>query len=66
MDVNRVLSELKAKYHDKKILLNPKDNPTEIIVEIEPTSEHPEKSLALAVVGKSKQHYHFDGNLRGD
>src|SRR3972149_4401039 len=59
MIVDKVIAELKAKYPGKKIILNPEDNPSEIIVEIEPTSEHPEKSLALAIVGKSKPHYHL-------
>jgi mannose-6-phosphate isomerase-like protein (cupin superfamily) len=58
MKTNKIIKELKAKYPGKKILLNPEDNPTEIIVEIEPTAEHPERSLALAVVGESKPHYH--------
>src|SRR3989344_1466189 len=59
MNASQVIKELKTKYPGKKILLNPEDNPAEIIVEIEPASEHTEKSLALAVVGKSKPHYHL-------
>ena len=58
MNSKKVVEELKAKYPGKNIVLDPPENPTEIIVEIEPTKNHPEKSLALAVVGKSKPHYH--------
>lgn len=58
MDAKKVIKQLKVKYPGKKIIANPEDNPTEIIVEIKPTKDHPEKSLALAVVGKSKLHYH--------
>ncbi len=58
MDVNKVVKELKAKYPGKEIIFNDPKNPTEIIVEIEPSKDHPERSLALAVVGKSKPHYH--------
>lgn len=58
MDAKKVVKELKVKYPDKKIVCDPEDYPTEIIVEIEPTSDHPKRSLALAVVGKSKPHYH--------
>jgi mannose-6-phosphate isomerase-like protein (cupin superfamily) len=58
LDEAKVVSELKDKYSGKKIILNPQENPTEIIVEIEPTQDHPEKSLALAVVGKSMPHFH--------
>jgi len=58
LGINRVISKLKDKYPGKKIIKNPPDNPTEIICEIEPTSDHPEKSLAVAVVGRSPLHYH--------
>ncbi|AKM79766.1 MAG: Cupin 2 conserved barrel domain protein [Candidatus Beckwithbacteria bacterium GW2011_GWB1_47_15] len=58
MNTEKIIGELKAKYPGKAIILNPEDSPTEIIVEIEPTKDHLERSLALAVVGKSKPHYH--------
>jgi len=35
MNASQVIKELKTKYPGKKILLNPEDNPAEIIVEIE-------------------------------
>ena len=58
VDAKKVIKQLKVEYPGKKIIADPEDNPTEIIVEIEPTKEHPERSLALAVVGRSKPHYH--------
>ena len=58
MNSKRIVKELQTKYPGKAIILDPPENPTEIICEIDPTSEHPEKSIALAIVGKSKPHYH--------
>lgn len=58
MDVKKIVAELKKKYPGKDIIFDPPEDPTEIIVEIEPTKDHPERSLALAVVGSSKPHYH--------
>lgn len=58
MNLKKVIEDLKTEYPGKEIILDPPENATEIIVEIEPTKDHPEKSLAMAVVGKSKPHYH--------
>lgn len=58
MNTKRIVKEIKRKYPGKTIILDPQDNPTEIICEIDPTSEHPERSVALAVVSRSKPHYH--------
>lgn len=58
MDKAKIIKELKEKYPSKRIILNPPENPNEIICEIDPASEHPQKSAALAIVGKSKPHYH--------
>jgi len=58
MNVKKTVNELKAEYPGKKIIFDDPKNPSEIIVELEPTRDHPERSLALAVVGKSKPHYH--------
>ena len=49
---------MKAKYPGKVIIFDDPKNPTEIIVELEPSKDHPERSLALAIVGKSNPHYH--------
>lgn len=58
MNVNKVIKEIKIKYPCKGIIFDDPKNPSEIIVELEPARDHPERSLALAVVGKSKPHYH--------
>lgn len=58
MNTQKIIQELQEKYPGKEIVLDSEDNPTEIICEIEPTSEHPERSTAMAIVGKSKSHYH--------
>ena len=58
MNTQKVIEELKKKYPGKTIILDPPENPSEIICEIDSTADHPEKSVALAIVGKSKPHYH--------
>lgn len=58
MDKTKIIKELKEKHPGKNIILDPPKDPSEIICEIDPTSKHPEKSVALAIVGKSKPHYH--------
>ncbi|OGM11327.1 hypothetical protein A2Z22_05065 [Candidatus Woesebacteria bacterium RBG_16_34_12] len=58
MNTDKIVEEIKKQYPGKAIVLDPEDNPTEIICEIDPSSDHPERSVALAVVGKSKHHYH--------
>lgn len=58
MDVKKVINELRTTYPDKKIVVNNDQNPTEIICEIEPASNNPDKSVAVAVVDKSVAHFH--------
>ena len=58
MNSKKIIQELQVRYPEKKIILDPPENPTEIICELEPTSDHPDRSTALAIVGKSKPHYH--------
>jgi len=58
MNVQKVIEQIKKEYPGEAIILDPEDSPAEIIVEIEPTDDHPSHSLALAVVGKSRPHYH--------
>ena len=54
----KVINELKKRYPNKKIIKNDKDNPTEILCETEPSSEHPEHSLVVSVIDKSIPHSH--------
>lgn len=58
MNKQEVIRQLKNEYPGKKIILNDKNNPTEIICEIDPSSVHPDYSVAIAVVDRIKPHYH--------
>ncbi len=58
MNTVGVIKELEEKYPGKKIVKNNKDNPSEIICEVEPSSEHPEYSKAIAVIDKSITHFY--------
>lgn len=58
MNKQSILSQLKEQYPGKKILSLPEDNPTEFLCEIEPTSDHPEYSVAIAIIDKSSPHVH--------
>ena len=59
MDIEQILNRIMIEYPNKNIVFSPNnENPTEIIVELEPTKDHPEHSLALAVVGRSEPHFH--------
>lgn len=58
MNVYSVINQLQKKYPGKNIVFNDEDNVTEIICEIEPTSEHPDYNVAIAVIDASKAHYH--------
>ena len=58
MDVKKVVKELKVKYPGRNIILNPPENPTEIVCEIEPASQNPDKSVAIAVLDKNVTHTH--------
>ena len=51
--------ELQKQYPGKPIFENKTDGEvTELVCEIEPTSEHPEYSVAIAVINKSPKHKH--------
>ena len=58
MNVQKVVAELKKKYPGKNIILNPPENPNEIVCEIEPASFNPEKSIAVAVLDNKIKHLH--------
>ena len=58
MNITSVIEELKKKYPKKRILLNNRQNCTEILCEIDPTSLHPNHSIALAIIDKTITHYH--------
>ena len=58
MNTKFVITNLQKSYPGKTIIKNNEENPTEIICEIEPTSEHPEYDVAIAVIDHSFPHYH--------
>lgn len=58
MNSQKVIQELKQKYSGKKITCLPENNPSEIICEIEPPSNHPDYSVAISVIDKTAPHYH--------
>jgi len=58
MNITGVIEELKKKYPGKKILLNSRQNCTEILCEVEPTTEHSSHSIVISVIDKTEAHYH--------
>ena len=58
MDTEKVQKELKEKYPGNNIVVIEDGEYQEIVCELEPSIDHPERSLALAVVGRSQSHYH--------
>lgn len=58
MNTEKVIKGLSQKYPDKKIIKLPEDNPTEIICEVYPATNHPKKGIAIAIIDKSEPHYH--------
>ena len=44
-------------YPGRNMIRIPPDNPLEIICEVEPASEHPEYSVAVAVINESARHF---------
>lgn len=58
MNINAVIAELKKTYPGKSIILNDKNNLTEILCEVEPPSFHPGYSVAISVIDNTVPHYH--------
>lgn len=58
MDRERVVAELESLYPGKNILQLPSDNPREIVCETDPTTDHSDKSVAIAVIDISAPHVH--------
>lgn len=58
MNTTEIIKELEKKYPGKFILKNNEINPTEIVCEIEPTQNHPDYSIVIAVIDRSIPHYH--------
>lgn len=58
MNVKTLIDQLEKQYPGKAIICLPKDNPTEILCEIDPSSLHPDYSVAISVIDKSSAHVH--------
>lgn len=60
MNVEKVLHELKEKYPNKSIFQNKDEDGkvSEILCEVDPTTDHAHYSYAVAVADKSIPHYH--------
>ncbi len=58
MNTKLVVGELREKYPQAEIVKNDEHHPTEIICEVKPATDHPEYSLAVAVIDKSAPHVH--------
>ncbi len=59
MNTGSIKKQLQTKYPGKFIVENEIDNViTEILCEVEPASEHPEYSKAIAVIDRSLPHFH--------
>ena len=58
MDAAKIIARMKDEYPGANIVVLPQENPTEIICEFDPGKEHPEYSLAIAVIDRSEPHYH--------
>ncbi len=58
MNSDKIISQLRLQYPGKNIFSLPADNRTEIICEVEPSLNHPEYSLAIAIIDKSAPHFH--------
>lgn len=58
MNSQEIIDKLSKKYPEKNIIKNDKASPTQITCEIEPTSDHPEYSIAIVVVDDVPVHHH--------
>lgn len=58
MNVAQVIEHFQQSYPGKTIKKLPEANPTEIICEIDPTSDHPDYDVAVAAIKDSHPHYH--------
>ena len=53
-----IIDRFATDYPDKDVIALPEDEPTEIICEVDPTSEHPEYNVAIAAIEESAPHFH--------
>lgn len=58
MNVDKVAKRLAEKYPDVEMFVDNVDGFCEFLAEIEPTKDHEDHSVAVAIAGKSRAHYH--------
>lgn len=58
MTAQDVIVHFEKEYPGKKILSLPKDNPTEILCEVDPSTGHADYSIAVAAIKSLAPHYH--------
>jgi len=58
MNIQKITAKLKSLYPGRKVIVTDPLNPTEIISEVEPTDEHPNWSVVVAVINSTRLHYH--------
>lgn len=58
MNTEKIIKELLQRYPGKKIIKNDEENPTEILCEVDPAENGLDAGMAIAVIDKSKRHYH--------
>jgi quercetin dioxygenase-like cupin family protein len=58
LNTKKIIATFTNMYPGRVIVKNPERNPTEILCEVEPTSKHPDYSVAIAVINKSQPHSH--------
>ena len=58
MNQLKIVKELEQQYPGKRIFKNNELSPSEILCEIEPTNDHPDYSVAIAVIDHSIPHFH--------
>ncbi len=59
MTADEVMAYFQQTYPGQKVVALPDDNPTEIICEVDPASEHPNLNVAIAAIKASTPHYHI-------
>lgn len=58
MTAKEAISYFQKEYLGKKVICLPEDNPTEILCEINPSTDHADYSVAVAAIKSSAPHYH--------
>ncbi len=58
MQSDKIIASFKSKYPGCEISCIPRLHPTEIICEVEPSSTHPDYSIAVVAIKKSAPHFH--------